>query len=194
MPSLMQQALGAQWQQLPAGLQRHYAVNDAAQVHIEQGTLTIDYPRWMQPYLTLLFWMGALINRRGTDIPTQVMRRLTHQQEQWQRVLSFTDGKILRFNSRLSYIGGNQLLEYTNASQALCMAVSVIDHKLHYEGQYFLLRLGKLRFKLPEWLVLGHTTIVEEALNDQQFKMDFRLTHPWFGELFSYKGVFTILQ
>ncbi|MGL4184699.1 MAG: DUF4166 domain-containing protein, partial [Thiotrichaceae bacterium] len=29
---------------------------------------------------------------------------------------------------------------------------------------------------------------------DQQFKMDFRLTHPWFGELFSYKGVFTIIQ
>ncbi len=193
MQSLMQQALGTQWQQLPAGLQRHYAVNDAAQVHIEQGTLSIDYPRWMQPYLTLLFWMGALINRRGTHIPTQVTRRLFDQQEQWQRVLSFTDGKILQFNSRLSYIGGNQLLEYTNNSQALCMAVSVIEHKLHYEGQYLLIKLLGLSIKLPEWLVLGHTTIVEEALNDQQFKMDFRLTHPWFGEVFSYKGVFTVI-
>lgn len=44
---------------------------------------------------------------------------------------------------------------------------------------------------LPEWIALGHTTIVEEALDDSHFAMDFRLTHPLFGQVFRYAGKFS---
>jgi hypothetical protein len=43
---------------------------------------------------------------------------------------------------------------------------------------------------IPEWLVLGHTTIVEEAIDETHFVMDFRLTHPLLGEVFRYSGKF----
>ena len=36
-----------------------------------------------------------------------------------------------------------------------------------------------------------HTVIVEKAIDTTHFHMDFRLIHPWFGEVFCYTGVFT---
>jgi hypothetical protein len=54
----------------------------------------------------------------------------------------------------------------------------------------FVAKLGRWLLPIPEWLVLGHTTIVEQAVDDTHFEMDFRLTHPWFGQVFRYAGTF----
>jgi hypothetical protein len=45
---------------------------------------------------------------------------------------------------------------------------------------------------IPQWLALGTTSIVEEAVDERRFIMDFRMTHPWFGQLFRYSGVFEV--
>ena len=50
--------------------------------------------------------------------------------------------------------------------------------------------IGLDQLPIPEWLALGHTTIVEEAVDESQFRMDFRLTHPLFGQVFRYAGIF----
>jgi len=49
-PSLMQQALGEQWQDLPASLQAHYQETTNTDI----GALDIDYPRAMQAYLSFM--------------------------------------------------------------------------------------------------------------------------------------------
>ena len=70
------------------------------------------------------------------------------------------------------------------------MAVRVEDQRLHYRGVRFVAQLGPWRLAIPEWLVLGHTRIEEQAVDDHHFVMDFRLIHPWFGQLFRYAGRF----
>ncbi len=70
------------------------------------------------------------------------------------------------------------------------MAVHVKNNQLHYEGVNFVIKFGKLIMPIPEWLILGHTTIIETALNDNEFEMDFRLKHPIFGEIYRYSGRF----
>ena len=70
------------------------------------------------------------------------------------------------------------------------MAVHVADGNLYYEGRTYIIKLGKLLLPLPEWLVLGHTSIVETALDTTHFAMDFRLQHPWFGQIYRYAGRF----
>ena len=59
-----------------------------------------------------------------------------------------------------------------------------------YDGVRYVLKLGQVVIGLPEWLILGHTTIVERGLPSGAFAMDFRLTHPLFGEVFRYSGTF----
>ena len=183
----MQRALGAQWDELPAALQAHYA----GSASIDVGVLDVEYPRWMQPAVDALHWMGALVNRRGTAVPTTVEKWLDGERQQWRRTLRFPDGRIVRFPSYWVCAGGNELVEYVNRFVGLCMAVRVVDGELHYAGRYFVLRLGRWRLALPEALALGHTTIVERALDDERFAMDFRLVHPLLGQIYRYSGVFT---
>ena len=183
---LMQQALGEQWAQLPPALQAHYQHGNNADV----GALDIEYPEPMQPYLSFLRLLGALVNRRGKAVPTTVEKWMEGGTQRWKRTISFPDGKVIFFKSHWVYAGGNEVIEYVSPFMGLRMAVSVVDGKLHYSGRYLVLKLGSVLIPIPEWLVLGHTTIVETALDEGRFAMDFRLTHPWFGEVFRYAGEF----
>lgn len=186
MKSLMQHALGADWDTLPPALQAHYQLGTNTDV----GHMDIEYPRWMQPYLSLLRLVGALVHRRGRQVATTVEKTVKGERQYWRRTLSFADGRVIRFNSFWVHAGGNQLIEYVNPVLGLQMAVQVQDGRLHYEGVRFVVKLGRWRLPLPESLVLGHTRIVETASDDTHFAMDFRLLHPWFGQVFRYAGSF----
>ncbi len=54
----------------------------------------------------------------------------------------------------------------------------------------YILKLGRLLIPIPEALVLGHTTIEEIGVDEEHFTMDFRLTHPLFGQIYRYSGRF----
>jgi len=188
MSSLMKRALGAQFEQLPVTLQGHYKEGAS----LERGHLDIEYPRWMQPFLTFLRLLGALVNRRGPRVPTQVEKWDSPEGQRWRRTISFPDGKVVYFNSRWVAGPGNHLIEFVNPLLGLEMAVHVANGKLYYEGVRFIVKLGGLQIPIPEWLLLGHTTIEEQGVDECHFAMDFRLTHPLFGQIFRYAGTFAL--
>lgn len=185
MKSLMQQALGNDWDKLHPALQAHYQFNP----NMDVGYLDIEYPRWMQPLLHLLHSCGALINRAGKQIETQVEKHISAERQYWRRAMTFADGQVIQFNSYWVSAGDNQLIEFVNPLLGLQMTVSVHDGQLHYQGVRFVMKLGAVLLPIPEWLALGHTTIVESGADGNYFAMDFRLTHPLFGQVFRYSGV-----
>jgi len=184
--SLMQIALGDQWQELPPALQAHYQSNANSDI----GQMDIEYPIYMQPYLSVLRLFGVLINRRGKNIPTTVEKHMKGDIQYWKRTIRFSQDKIILFNSFWVHDGDNELIEYVNPFLGLRMSVHIENNELHYEGCNFVVKLGKLLLPIPEWLVLGHTTIVETALNDSEFRMDFKLKYPILGIIFRYSGEF----
>lgn len=183
---LMQQALGPQWEELPPALQTHY--RHAA--HIAVGALDIEYPGFMQGPLSLLHRLGALLHRRGQAVPTTVEKWMDGRTQHWKRTIRFADGRQIYFRSHWHYGSGNELIEYVNPFLGLRMAVRVDAGQLIYEGRHFVLKLGGLKLPIPEWLLLGHTSIVETARDDGRFAMDFRLRHPLFGQIYRYAGTF----
>ncbi len=184
--ALMQQVLGEQWAQLPPALQAHYTQSTNTDV----GLLDIEYPRFMQIYLNLVFIFGALINRRGKGIPTSVEKWMAGETQHWKRAIRFPDGQTVLFQSRWQAVGANRLVEYINPFIGLRMAVHVDAGKLYYRGECIVLKLGALQIPIPECLILGHTTIVESAISESRFVMDFKLTHPLFGQIYRYTGEF----
>lgn len=186
MNSLMQNALGADWDKLPPALQAHYRSGNAT----DRGSMDIEYPWFMQPYLMLLHLFGALIARRGKQVATVVEKTVIGERQYWRRTMTYSDGEVAHFNTTWVSAGGNNVLEFVNPLLGLQMAVHVEDGRLHYEGVRYVVKLGGLLLTIPEWLVLGHTTIVEEAVDETRFAMDFRLSHPLFGQLFRYAGTF----
>ncbi|HEY6528208.1 MAG TPA: DUF4166 domain-containing protein [Cellvibrionaceae bacterium] len=189
MKSLMHNALGAQFEQLPPALQAHYKAGSTR----ETGHMNIEYPRWMQPFLTLLRLVGALVNRSGRQVPTLVEKFDSDKGQNWRRTISFPSGKVVYFNSRWVVGVGNRVIEYVNPILGLEMAVHVQDGKLYYSGVRFVAKLGPVLIPIPEWLLLGHTSIVEEGVDATHFAMDFRLTHPLFGQIFRYAGTFEVV-
>jgi hypothetical protein len=186
MNGIMQTALGADWDRLPKALQAHYQ----AGANIDVGHLDIAYPRFMQPVLAVLSRIGALVDRGGKQLPTTVRKTVADGRQFWERSIVFPDGRVARFDSHWVAAGGNELIEYVNPVLGLQVAVFMDGARLRYRGVRFVARLGRVRIPIPEWLALGHTEIIEEALDEKRFAMDFRLTHPWFGEVFRYSGVF----
>jgi hypothetical protein len=186
MKSLMQLALGADWDKLPPVLQAHYQHG----INTDIGHMNIEYPRFMQPCLSVLRIAGALVNRSGRQVPTVVEKNVVGERQYWRRTITFPDGKVIHFNSFWVTAGGNQLIEYVNPFLGLQLAAHVYEGKLHYSGVRFVLKLGPLLLPIPEWLALGHTSIVEVGTDEQHFAMDFRLTHPLLGQVFRYSGEF----
>jgi hypothetical protein len=186
MKSLMQQALGADWDKLPAALQAHYRFGTTT----DTGSMDIEYPRFMQPVWSILRLLGALVDRQGKSVTTIVEKRVVGERQVWQRTITYPDGQIVRFDSFWVAAGNAEVIEFVNPVLGLQMAPYVVGEKLHYRGVRFVAKLGQVSIPIPEWLVLGHATIIEEALDDTHFAMDFRLTHPLFGQLFRYSGKF----
>lgn len=188
MKSLMELMLGTDWDNLPPALQAHYRFGTT----VEKGRMTIEYPKFMQPILSVLRIFGALINRAGQLIPTVVEKNVVGERQYWQRTITYADGKVVRFNSYWVPTDDNQLIEFVNPMLGLQMAPEVLNGQLHYRGVRFVLKLGSLLLPIPEWLALGHTSIVEVAVDETHFAMDFRMKHPLFGQLFRYSGVFEV--
>ncbi len=186
MKSLMQRALGDEWTKLPPALQTHYRFGTTT----DTGHMDIEYPRFMQLYLNVLHLLGGLVNRRGLQVPTLVEKHVVNEKQYWRRTITYPDGQVVKFDSFWVPAGKNQVIEYINPILGLAMAVRVKDGQLHYQGVRFVAKFGPIVLPVPEWLVLGHTTIVEKAIDETHFAMDFRITHPLFGQVFRYSGRF----
>ena len=189
MRSLMQQALGVDWEKLPPALQAHYQFGTTT----ETGHMDIEYPRFMQPFLTMLRVFGALVNRSGRKVVTVVEKSVIGERQYWRRTITFPGGKMVCFNSFWVLAGQEHVIDFVNPVLGLQMAPYVAGGRLHYRGVRFVAKLGPLLLSIPEWLVLGHATVVEEAVNTTRFAMDFRLTHPLLGEVFRYAGEFEVV-
>lgn len=189
----MQLALGDQWGKLPPALKAHYGENKSGENH-STGVLTIEYPWFMQWPLSFFRLLGALVNKRGEDLKTSVSKINKDGKQYWQREIIYPDGKKIIFDS--VFVSGNNkdFIEYINSYLGLKMYAFVEGVKLRYESKGYVLKLGKLKIPIFEWLALGHASIIEWQAEDadaQTFNMDFRIKHPLFGELFCYKGRFT---
>lgn len=189
MKSLMQVALGSDWDKLPPSLQAHYRFG----VTVDKGFLDIEYPSYMQPYLSVLRIFGALVDRKGLNLPSVVEKKNIGDRQYWRRTVDCPEGKRILFNSFWVLDESRRFIEFVNPVLGLQMAVHVEDGKLYYRGIRFVAKLGRLLLPIPEWLALGHTTIIEEAIDDTHFAMDFRLTHPLLGQVFRYSGEFESL-
>jgi hypothetical protein len=110
----------------------------------------------------------------------------------WRREITAPNGRTIIFKSRMEYQQANELIEYIGYGFGLFLKVTVEDGKLVYRSNGHLWQIGKIRIQIPDALMLGHSTIMETAVSDNEFELDFRIRHPWFGDTYRYGGKFNI--
>ena len=194
--SLLQKTLGDDWHKLPLVIQTHYRLQSRQQTYnIVTGIMRVNYPFFVRPMLFITRLMGGLIDLKGGNMNAQVEKWVadgTPNTLFWKRTIQAPDGKRTVFASRMEYQQGNELIEYVGGGFGLRLKLSVENNKLVYRSNGHLWQIGKLKIPIPDVLFLGHAAITETAISETQFELDFRITHPLFGETYRYGGIFQL--
>lgn len=187
-PSPMQCRMGADWARLPAVLRRHHQGGAV----VETGMLEITIARRARPLVALLGLLGALVRRPGRQVATTVTRRMRDGRQHWHRRLRYADGELADFDSHWDLVDGRHLVEFVDPVLGWELVPAVVDGHLQVRGQRYVARLGGRLWTVPSWLTPGAALIVERAVDDRHYAMDFRLVHPLLGEVFRYAGTFVV--
>ncbi len=190
---LLQKTLGEDWNKLPPVIRQHYSVPKDSNTRLK-GSMEIGYPNFLLPLIAMIHLCGGLVSRRGKNIETLVEKTISPQNTElcWQRTLTYTDNKKDYFYSRMVYLRDHELIETVRFGFGLRLKVSVNNGRLVYRSNGHIWQCGSLRLTFPDWLVLGEATIIEDPISDQQFKLDFSIRHPLWGNSYWYHGVFRI--
>ncbi|MCU7808118.1 MAG: DUF4166 domain-containing protein [Candidatus Thiodiazotropha sp. (ex Semelilucina semeliformis)] len=195
--SVMQKALGEQWDQLDEIVQRHYEMKPGQTSRI---TVSGTMDRVFHSNIAKLFLLpgrlfGALIPYRGINIATEVRNWTEVDNEKamfWHRTLKFPGKPLAVFKSRMEHVAGDEIIEYVRFGMGIRMRMSVSNGALVFTSRGYTWDIGIARLSIPTWAILGDAEIIERAISEKEFYMDFNMVHPLFGQTFGYSGTFSI--
>ena len=194
---VMQRALGAGWERLAPVVRRHYALTVDGTAHASiRGVM--DEVHHNLPALPLLWiWrlFGALVMHRGRRVPVTVRNWVEGGSPavmRWHRTFHFPGQAPSTFRSTMEHVAGEEIVEVVRFGLGIRMAMSESGGAMVYEGRGYRWRVGRFTLNLPEWLILGHGRIVEEAIDETRFRIVFEMCHPLWGRTFAYSGEFEL--
>lgn len=195
---LFNQVLGdAAWNRLAPAVQRHYRMTaTTAESQTLQGVMEeIHHSPFIKPLLLIAQACDALVPYRGREVPVEVRNWIDPARPHalfWYRTFRFPDGRVSVFRSRMESGGPGEIVELLRFGVGIRMRVEERDGALVYTALEHCWKIGPWLQGIPNWALLGTAVIVEQALSDNEVRLDFAIKHPWFGRTFGYRGRFVL--
>ncbi|MCF6257608.1 MAG: DUF4166 domain-containing protein [Gammaproteobacteria bacterium] len=193
---VIKKALGENWEKLADIIKQHYDITPGKPSNmLIKGVMDEVYHSAIAKLFILpgrIF--GALVPYKGKNIPTEVRNWTTSDNRKamfWHRTLAFPGKPPVIFESRMEHIKDDEIIEYVRYGMGIRMRISVKDSALIFNSIGYVWQLGKIKIPIPTWAILGNAEIIEKAISDDQFFIDFQITHPLFGRTFAYSGVYS---
>jgi hypothetical protein len=190
-----QSIFGAQWDELPPVMHKHYANRPFTDDVIRaEGLMEVRFNRFIRLLSPILKFTGALVPHEGVDIPTVVRFKSEQSSNAFclDRCFYIPRKKPYIFFSRLVPQGGDIVVEYMRFGIGW-------RHRFYYDGQKVILehrgyvwRLFGCNIPIPLGVLLGHGYAEEQAIDETHFRMRMSITHPWWGLMYEYKGEFEV--
>jgi predicted DCC family thiol-disulfide oxidoreductase YuxK len=186
---------GSAWEQLPPVMRRHYANRPYSDdIVVVEGVMDVTCLGVIR-YFSPLFWlMGGIPPITATNVPVTVSFSSDKNAKafHFKRIFNFTKRKPYHFQSCMIPIKGNELIERMRFG--LCWRLRYLweDEKVKLKHQGYALELFGHVIPLPLTFLLGAGNAEEIALDDDRFAMHVNITHPWWGNIYTYKGTFTV--
>lgn len=194
---VIKNALGENWENLSDIVKQHYDITPGKPSNmVIKGIMDEVY----HPPIAKLFLLpgrifGALVPYKGKNIPTEVKNWTTAENQAamfWYRTLVFPNKAPVIFKSRMEHIKDNEIIEYVRFGMGIRMAMSEKDGALIFKSIGYVWKIGGIKIPIPTWAILGDAEIIEKAMPDNRFYIDFNMIHPVFGKTFSYSGIYSI--
>lgn len=190
--SVYQRVLGDHFEALHPELRAYFSLPPADSVGRGSGVFEVagSRLRWLAPVFSFLAWRRILFPEYGRGVPFTVTnipgpgdglsaRREFHfpsRDRIMQDTMHVVDGRLHDFLGRR---GGLEVR----------LTLAVIDGGLRMESDGVWLHLGALRLPLPA--LLAARVALDESWVAGSQRVDVRMRHPLFGEIFRYAGTFT---
>jgi len=185
----------ADWDALPIRVKRRFSKRLAAnRIALYAGEITEVRFSGLGWFLAQALSVigGPLPLRRDINVPAAVCVAEDRQGggQIWTRIYHHTDGFPQMINSAKRFAGPTGLEEHIGWGIGMALRVEPIEKGLAFISDHYFWQLGKLRLKLPRWIVPGRTEVRHIDRGDGSFDFTLRLIHPRFGELLWQRAIF----
>ncbi|MFC7442027.1 DUF4166 domain-containing protein [Laceyella putida] len=201
MPSLFQQALGADFAKLHPQMQRRFGISSRDQLAVVgRGVMKRIWLKgsWLRPFLAVASRRHLLVPRAGERIPFMIENyaytdSFGRETLTFARTFQFADRKV-HFDATMIYSEARQsVVDYLGLHQDIAADILL---SVEPNGG---LRLRSGAQRLVGWgasmplpaVCTGHADVCEWYSEEEGcFKVEVRVSHPLIGEMFTYEGSF----
>lgn len=195
---LIQHVIGKKFERLQGAVRTHFSLapNDRARIRLQGRMAEVWHPRWLTPSLWVGAFLGVLFPETGRDVPTFITIRAQGLRQQWDRTFEF-DQRRRHFSDAMVYDRAkNRILNFFGSNDRFAMVfhfVPLPNGGLEIIGGQQYVNFGQKRLPVPQ--ILTPAMIVQEwPVNDNQIGMELRMAHPTVGQIFTYRGQFTVTK
>jgi len=192
---LFKNIFGKDWKNIPAVMHKHYAnrpyTNDVTRA---MGKLDIACAGPIK-YLSWLFWrMHSIPPCNENNVPVEVIYSSEPNSKFFciDRIFHFGGAKPYHYKSRMVHIKKNEVIEVMSSRIGWHMNYVWESGKVKLKHVGYVLHLFGYFIPLPLTFLIGEGNAEETAIDDNFFDMIVRVTHPWWGLVYEYKGRFEL--
>lgn len=187
---------GQHWPQLPSVLRKHYTnrpfSNDKVVVEGQLDIKCRHILKLMAPFYRLL---GSVPMVTASKVPVRVQFDSDKNSSafHFNRTFLFEGKKPYQFKSRMLQLKDNEVIEIMKFGICWRMLYCWEDGKVKLKHKGYAQKVFSYYLPLPLTCLIGRGDAEESAVDDKSFAMKVSITHPLFGEIYSYAGQFRVV-
>ena len=193
---IFKSVFGESWDMLPKILRKHYAIRPYSNDNIKlEGVMNIKLSKLTKLIRPLLIFFGALVPYEGKNISTIVYAKSDPDKDSFifERHFKISKNNIYISSSTFLKLRNNEVLEMMRFGIGWVSYYSYKNKKIILSHKGYAWRIFKFTIPIPLTFILGKGYAEEKEVDDNQFSMQMKITHPLFGEVFKYSGLFKII-
>lgn len=194
---IFQSVFAEQWDKLPTVIHKHYANRPFSDdVVTVEGNMDVEFGWLIKLFSPFLRLFGVLVPYQGNDVPVTVKFRSESDSSVYclDRTFNFPNKNPYVFYSRMVPVKENLIIEFMKYGIGWKHRFYYKDDKVILEHHSYVWKVFNLIIPVPIGLFLGRGYAEEEAMNENQFRMKMNITHPLFGKMYEYRGVFEVID
>lgn len=188
---------GKAWDQLPPVMRKHYAnhpyTNDVTTVN---GTLDVMCAGPIKVFAWLFWLMRGIPPYNEKNVPVTVCfesdENSTHFH--FNRTFNFKTRAPYHFKSRMIQTNNNEVIEVMKSGLGWRLTYAWEDERVKLKHKGYVLCMFGHFIPVPFTYLIGEGCAEEIAVNEDTFDMVVTITHPWWGNIYEYKGRFIVKE
>lgn len=184
------------WDQLPPVLKKHYANRPLSKDEvIVEGKLNVYAHPMLRIFAPIIALIGLVPPYSQDNVPVKVTFKSDPNDTSFQlvRYFHFQDKKPYLFHSKM-YCHQQDVVEVMKGGFCWRSDIFYDGQKVQLKHKGYAIKLFGKIIPLPITWLMGAGNATETAIDDDHFAMEVTVTHPLWGKIYGYNGIFRITK